>query len=192
MYPLNGPHRKHLSQQLSPSHSQSYVTTDISRQPSFVSSPIWGPRSDCYCCQTVAGFLLWGALSDARTGLPFTSAASPHHCSPAGLMTILYCLRFETSQNWRARCPYLYPTEIGWPSYPPGTGFPFRLLVRLAGPRWRYSNPPPQGLLPNSSCIVASQEYRHGPRTEHRLPVVQLLRVTKVLPNNGCVCRAMS
>jgi hypothetical protein len=28
----------------------------------------------------------------------------------------------------------------------PGTGFPFRRLLRLAGLRWRYSNPPPHGL----------------------------------------------
>jgi hypothetical protein len=26
-----------------------------------------------------------------------------------------------------------------------GTGFSFRCLLRLAGPRWRYSNPPPHG-----------------------------------------------
>jgi hypothetical protein len=28
--------------------------------------------------------------------------------------------------------------------YLPGTGFPFRRLLRLAGIRWRYSNPPPR------------------------------------------------
>jgi hypothetical protein len=28
----------------------------------------------------------------------------------------------------------------------PGTGFPFRRLLRLAGLRWRYSNQPPHGL----------------------------------------------
>jgi hypothetical protein len=33
--------------------------------------PIWGLRPDVYCCQTVAGLLLWGALSDERTGLSF-------------------------------------------------------------------------------------------------------------------------
>jgi hypothetical protein len=31
----------------------------------------------------------------------------------------------------------------------PGTGFPFRRLLRLAGLRWRYSTPPPHGLLLN-------------------------------------------
>jgi hypothetical protein len=34
-------------------------------------APIWGLRPDLYYCQTVAGLLMWGALSDARTGLSF-------------------------------------------------------------------------------------------------------------------------
>jgi hypothetical protein len=60
-------------------------------------------------------------------------------------MTIFYCLRFETPPTWRARSPYLYPQEEGGPVIPPGTGFPFRRLLLLAGLRWRYSNPPPRG-----------------------------------------------
>jgi hypothetical protein len=39
--------------------------------------------------------------------------------SPAGLMTILYCLRFETPQTWRARFPYLYIPGTGWSGYNP-------------------------------------------------------------------------
>jgi hypothetical protein len=38
-------------------------------------APIWGLRPDFYYCQTVAGLLMWGALSDERTGLSFTIAA---------------------------------------------------------------------------------------------------------------------
>jgi hypothetical protein len=37
------------------------------------------------------------------------------------------------------------PQEQGGPVIPPGTGFPFRRLLRLAGLRWRYSNPAPHG-----------------------------------------------
>jgi hypothetical protein len=33
--------------------------------------------------------------------------------------------------------------EQGGPVIPPGTGFPFRRLLRLAVLRWRYSTPPP-------------------------------------------------
>jgi hypothetical protein len=67
------------------SESESYVTTD--GQPASLSwnkAPFWGLRPDLYYCLTVAGLLIWGALSDEMTG-------------PVGLATIFYCLRFETS-----------------------------------------------------------------------------------------------
>jgi hypothetical protein len=57
------------------SQSQSYVTTD--GQPASLSwnkAPTWGLRQDLYYCLTVAGLLVWGALSDERTGLPFAIA----------------------------------------------------------------------------------------------------------------------
>jgi hypothetical protein len=41
-------------------------------------------------------------------------------------------------------CSYV-PQWQGGPVITPGTGFPFRCLLRLAGLRWRYSNPPPRG-----------------------------------------------
>jgi hypothetical protein len=37
------------------------------------------------------------------------------------------------------------PQEQGGPVIPAGTGFTFRRLLRLAGLRWRYSNPSPDG-----------------------------------------------
>jgi hypothetical protein len=40
-------------------------------------APIWGLRPDFYYCQTVAGLLTWGALSDERTCLSFSVAAGP-------------------------------------------------------------------------------------------------------------------
>jgi hypothetical protein len=45
----------------------------------------------------------------------------------------------------RSRSPYLYPPGSGWPSYTPRYRFPFRRLLRLAGPLWRYSNTLPLG-----------------------------------------------
>jgi hypothetical protein len=43
--------------------------------------------------------------------------------------------------------PRIYiPQEQGGPVIPPGTGFPFRRLLGLAGVRWRYSTPPPHGM----------------------------------------------
>jgi hypothetical protein len=42
--------------------------------------------------------------------------------------------------------PRIYiPQEQGGPVIPPGTGFPFCRLLRLAELRWRYSNPPTHG-----------------------------------------------
>jgi hypothetical protein len=52
-----------------------------------------------------------------RTDLLFTTAADPHQHShsrdqvPLGLMAILYCIRFESPETWKARFPYLYPPK---------------------------------------------------------------------------------
>jgi hypothetical protein len=57
------------------SQSQSYITTD--GQPASLSwnkAPIWGFRPDLDYCLTVAGLLIWGTLSDERSGLPFAIA----------------------------------------------------------------------------------------------------------------------
>jgi hypothetical protein len=73
---------------------------------SFCQAPIWGLRTHFYY-----RLLIWGAFSNERTGLPFAIAAgsSPAQSfldpSPAKLVTILYCLRFETRPTWRARSP---------------------------------------------------------------------------------------
>jgi hypothetical protein len=64
------------------SESESYVTTD--GQPDSLSwnkAPFWGLRPDLYYCQTVAGLLIWGVLSDEMTGLSFTIAAGPRQRS---------------------------------------------------------------------------------------------------------------
>jgi hypothetical protein len=45
--------------------------------------------------------------------------------STAGLMTIFYSLRFETTPTWRARSPYLYPPGTEWSTYTPRYWIPF-------------------------------------------------------------------
>jgi hypothetical protein len=52
-------------------------TDGQSASVSWNKAPIWSLRSDLYYCQTVAGLLIWGALSDERTGLSFAIAAGP-------------------------------------------------------------------------------------------------------------------
>jgi hypothetical protein len=49
----------------------------VSRPVCLGFKPHRGPRPDCYCSQTCAGLLMWGALSDERTGLSFTIVAGP-------------------------------------------------------------------------------------------------------------------
>jgi hypothetical protein len=47
--------------------------------------------------------------------------------------------------------------EHSGPVIPPGNGFPFRRLLRLAGLRRKYSNPPPRGVLsPLSQSHIAT------------------------------------
>jgi hypothetical protein len=74
---------------------ESYITTDgLSVSLSWNKAPIWGIRPDFYYCEIIVGLLMWGALSDERTGLSFTTAPGPRQRS---LVTIFYCVRFETS-----------------------------------------------------------------------------------------------
>jgi hypothetical protein len=47
----------------------------------YMNSSVWGLRPDIYHCQTVAGWLMWGALSDGMTGPSFTIAPGPHQRS---------------------------------------------------------------------------------------------------------------
>jgi hypothetical protein len=64
------------------SESESYITTDgQSASLSWNKAPIWGSRPDFYCCETVAGLLMWGELSDEKTGLWFIIVAGPHQRS---------------------------------------------------------------------------------------------------------------
>jgi hypothetical protein len=129
--------------------SQSYVTTNGQLASlSWCQTSIWGPRQDFYYCQTVVGLLMWGTLSDERTGLLFTIAAGP-------------CQRIHSSVRvphdslphfnvWDSRLPqtggpgsHIYiPQEQGGPVIPLGIGFHFHHLLRLAGLRWRYLNLP--------------------------------------------------
>jgi hypothetical protein len=50
--------------------------------------------------------------------------------------------------------PRIYiPQEQGCLVINPGTGFPFNRLLRLAGIRRKYSNPPPQGIIRENQSV---------------------------------------
>jgi hypothetical protein len=68
----------------------------------------------------------------------------------------------------------------------PGTGLPFRRLLRLAGLWWRYSNLPPHGRrITLHSLIVLLITFRHEPHRRHCFPASQLNHVRYPLSSNG-------
>jgi hypothetical protein len=93
-------------------------------QSVLVSSMHLGPKARFYYCQTVAGLLMWGALSDERKGLSFTIASDPRQRS-----LFVYDARWthdhvllsqvRDSRNLEGHVPYLYPPGTGWPSNTP-------------------------------------------------------------------------
>jgi hypothetical protein len=106
------------------SQRQSYVTTDAqSASLSWCQAPIWGLWPDFYYCQTVAGLLMWDALSDGEDGSvvyiccwcsPAQSFSGP---SPVELATIFYCLRFETSLFVASYDSLGYGGGLVWPPF---------------------------------------------------------------------------
>jgi hypothetical protein len=85
-------------------------------------------------------------------GLSFTIAAGPRQRSHSEVRVPLVSWPHFTASDSRLHLPggpgpcIYIPQEQDDPVIPPGTGFPFRCLLRLAGLRWRYWNPPPHGM----------------------------------------------
>jgi hypothetical protein len=164
--------------------SESYITTDgQSASLSWNKAPIWHLGPDLYYCQTVAPLLMWGALSDERTGLSFTIAAGlqrSHSRVPVPL------------DSW----PYITLSDSILPfSSPPKTR---RVTVGVFDPAstresdWTLDLPPRltprHGLHRNTArqnfiCCVTQPS--HGPRRKHRWPYSLLAHVRNLFPSNG-------
>jgi hypothetical protein len=102
-----------------------YIMTDgQSASLSWNKTSIWGLRPDLYYCMTVAGLLMWGALSGERTVLTFRITAGPR----------------QRSHFW---------FRVPWDSWPYFTvsdsNLPFSSPPTLEGLRWRHSTPPSHG-----------------------------------------------
>jgi hypothetical protein len=81
--------------------------------------------------------------------------------------------------------PRIYiPQEQGGPVIPPGTGFPFRRLLRLAGLRWRYSIPPPHGIF---RCCLTTQVFNHD-QLEDEMGAVCSTHIQFRAENNVIIC----
>jgi hypothetical protein len=117
-------------------------------------APVWDLRPDFNYCQTVAGLLMWGALSYERTGLLFTIAAGPRQRSHSRVRV-----------PWDSR-PYFTVSDLRFPFLSPPTTRRVTVevkhnrseMVAVLGPyealpyyihtyiRCRYSTPPPHGI----------------------------------------------
>jgi hypothetical protein len=74
------------------SRVESYVTTDgQSASVSWIKAPSCGLWPDFHYCQAVAGLLMWGALSDERTGLSFTIAVGLRQRSHSRVRDFPFC-----------------------------------------------------------------------------------------------------
>jgi hypothetical protein len=108
-------------------------------------------------------------------GLSFTIAAGPRQSNHSRVQVPRDSWPYFTVSDSRFPKPggpgpriYIIQ-EQGGPVIPPGTGFHFRCLLRLAGLRWRYSNPPPHGvLLSVLASVVLLITPLHGPSRTHR------------------------
>jgi hypothetical protein len=122
---------------------------------------------------TIAGFLMCGALSDERMDLKFTTQlllglARAVTLGSKSRRTHDYILlsHLRLLQPGGPGPRIYIPQEPGGPVIPPGTGFSFRHLLRLAGQRWRYSNRPILGhenMILSTSGFYASSAHSGGP-----------------------------
>jgi hypothetical protein len=62
------------------------------------------------------------------------------------LQSKVVSLASNTQPRKPGLCIYVPQWQVG-PVILPGTGFPFPRLPRISGLRWKYSNPPPQGVI---------------------------------------------
>jgi hypothetical protein len=116
----------------------------------FVSDPLWGPWADFnFLWLTITFFLLHVRFSLWREEGSVTRSAINHRLESRRTHshTLLSHLRLPPP-GWPGPRIYI-PQEQSGPVISPGTGFPFRRLLRLAGIRRKYSNPSPHGAVAN-------------------------------------------
>jgi hypothetical protein len=85
-----------------------------------------GATTRFYYCQRLAGLLTWGALSNERTGLSFTTVSGPPQRSDSRIRIpqdswSYFTVSDSRPPNLEGQVPYLYPSRTGWP----GNSFPF-------------------------------------------------------------------
>jgi hypothetical protein len=132
---LSGPYLGHMSNFISVAHLRS----SCCGAPSLTRGLIC-----IYNLLSLSAYRIWVILiANERVKKKKLSGSSP-----AELITTLYSLVWDSS-NLGSQVPLFIHIlqEQGGPVIPPGTGFPFCRLLRLAGLRWSYCNPPPYGCI---------------------------------------------
>jgi hypothetical protein len=98
----------HIPKPLHQNQSQCYVMTDgqLASLPSWAQDKIFVTVRQLRVCWCGAPFLTRGVVWHIILLLALNSAVIPGSKS-CGTHDNIYCLRFETSQTWRAKCLYL-------------------------------------------------------------------------------------
>jgi hypothetical protein len=133
--------RSHVLAGWRPSHRSHTLLTDVSRlslksksQSCYgrrsVGQSVLVPGAQDQIFNTVAGLLMWGALSDVRTGLSFVTAVGLRQRSHSRIRiprNSWPCFTVSDSRppTWRDTSPFLYPPETGWSSYTSRHWVPF-------------------------------------------------------------------
>jgi hypothetical protein len=90
-----------------------------------------------------------------------------------GIYDHILLSQIQDSPNLGGQVPaFISLHEQGGPVITPGTGFPLRRLLRLAGLQWSYSTPPPHGVFCSSwlgrpNCFPY-KPLLHGPSVKHK------------------------
>jgi hypothetical protein len=111
--------------------------------------PVWRFLSEI-CCLFSMGCPLW---REDRSAVYSAIIQRSESTEP---VTILYCLIWDS--------PNPQSPEQG------GTGLPLRRLLRLAGLRWRYSNPPARGRIKFKRARLSLYSLGVNSKTKHRFP----------------------
>jgi hypothetical protein len=134
----------------------------------------------------VAPFLTWGWVCNLLLLLGLASAV------PLGSETRRTWPYFivpisETPPTWRARPPYLYPPVTGCPSYTPGHWVPFFCLLWLTGLRWKYSNPPPHGIIDSTMFWFFKYSLGTDPNRTLLPTIPLLLHTSNIATGMDCI-----
>jgi hypothetical protein len=154
---INAPDSISLTSQ---SQSHSHITTDSqSASLSWCQATIWTCDQFCFhleiffrqlqICYFVAPSLTRGQVCNLVLLQGLVSAVHLWSESHGTQDHILLSQFSRLLQRGGSGSRIYIPQEQGGPVIPPSTGFPLYRLLRLAGLRWRYSNPPPHGWLNN-------------------------------------------